>query len=152
MFELTLNESGDAELQLAFQLLELEFSDWRPEFRKIEPEFTIVIQTRFTQEGPGWLQLAHPEQKAKKFPGKTILRATDRLFLSFEKDDPGNISRIEELSAEFGSNVEYATDAAAKRPIIVISQKDDERFMSIAVAEKSRRIREIGFNVKSNGL
>lgn len=150
MFELQLQESGHADLQLAFELLELELVDWMPEFGKLEPESSIVIQTRFEQEGPGWLQLAPSTvaEKAKKYPGKTILRRTDALYHSFEKGQAGNIARIEPLSAEFGSNVDYGIYHQEKRPIIEISDQQEERFLFIALTEKSQRIRELGFEVR----
>lgn len=149
MFELQLNESGHAELQLAFQLLELELADWRHEFGMIEPESTVVIQTRFEQEGPGWLQLStvYAADKAKRYPGKTILRRTDALFHSFEKGQAGNVSRIEPLSAEFGSGIAYGIYHQDRRPVIQISGQDEERFLSVVIPAKSQRIREIGFDV-----
>lgn len=149
MFELQLNESGHKELQLAFQLLGLELADWRREFGMLEPEATVVIQTRFDQEGPGWLKLsdAYAAEKAIQFPGKTILRRTDALYHSFEKGGTGNVSRIEPMSAEFGSNIAYGIYHQEKRPIIQISERDEERFLSIAIPAKNERIREIGFDV-----
>lgn len=149
MAELTLTESGYAELQLAFELLALELADWHREFEKLEPESTVVIQTRFEQEGPGWLQLStvYAAQKAQAFPGKTILRREDNLFHSFEKGQTGNIARIGPVSAEFGSDISYGIYHQEKRPIIQISGQDEERFLSIALPEKSQRIRELGFEV-----
>lgn len=149
MFELRLQESGYAELQLAFQLVELELTDWRPEFEKIEPEFTVVIQTRFEQEGPGWAELTkvYATEKAKRYPGKTILRRTDNLFHSFEKGNAENIARIEPLSAEFGSSVSYGIFHQETRPIIQVGMDDEERMMGIVFSAKHDKIRELGFDV-----
>lgn len=149
MFELTLNTQGEKELLLAFQLAELEFQDWRNEFEKLEPAFTVVIHRRFEQEGPGWLELTrvYAAQKAKKYPGKTILRRTDKGYLSFAKGNEGNVSRIEPLSAEFGTAVGYMVYHQDKRPIIVTNGEDEAKFYQIMVTEKNARLRQIGFNV-----
>lgn len=150
MFELRLQESGHAELQLAFQKLEAEFRDWHTAFEKLEPESTVVIQRRFDQEGPGWLALTrvYAAQKEKQYPGKTILRRTDALYHSFEKGGAGNVTRIEALSAEFGSNVVYGFFHQDKRPIIQISEQDELRFLSVATTEKTERVRELGFQIQ----
>lgn len=148
MFALELNESGYAELQLAFQLAELEFRDWRSGLRKLEPESTIVIQRRFEQEGPGWLELTrvYAREKARKYPGKTILRRTDKGYLSFAKGNEGNIARIEPLSGEYGSAVGYLVYHQETRPIIQFSADDEERFFVILLEDKNTRLRELGFN------
>jgi hypothetical protein len=150
MFELSLNLQGAKELLLAFQLAELEFRDWRDEFRKLEPAFTIVIQRRFEQEGPGWLELTrvYAAQKSRKYPGKTILRRTDTGYLSFAKGNEGNVSRIEPLRAEFGTAIGYMIYHQDKRPIIAISGDDEQNFYQIMVTGKNERLRQIGFNVR----
>lgn len=147
MFELRLAESGHAELQAAFLRLQTEFANWRPELEKLAPESTVTIQRRFDQEGPGWLELTrtYAAQKAKKYPGKTILRREDHLYHSFEKDGEGNVTRIEALSGEYGSSIGYGIYHQKDRPIIQISEQDETRFISIVVGGKNERIRELGF-------
>src|ERR1051325_6389958 len=87
MWVLQIQPTGQAELQLGFQKLLAEFEDWHSQFELLEPESEIVMVRRFEQEGPGWLELkpATVAYKATHFPGKTILRRTDALFLSFQK-------------------------------------------------------------------
>lgn len=149
MFVLQIQERGYDELQLGFEKLLAEFQDWRPHFELLEPESTTVIQRRFDQEGPGWLELTtkYAAWKSRHYPGKTILRRTDRGYLSFQTGSDGNITRIEPLSAEFGSDVEYLAFHQDTRPIIQISDQDEERFLQVVIADKTERIKEIGFDV-----
>lgn len=149
MFILQLQESGSQDLQIAFTRLESEFSNWSEQFEKLEPQSTIVIQRRFEAEGPGWLELtpSYAAQKSKRYPGKTILRRTDNLFLSFESGNAGNITRIEPLSAEFGSSVAYGIYHQDSRPIIQISDQDEQRFLQVVIADKNERIRALGFEL-----
>jgi hypothetical protein len=149
MFILEIQEHGATELQLAFQRLEVEFQNWKPQFEKLEPESTTTIHRVFEQEGPGWLELrpSTVAQKSKHYPGKTILRRTDRLYLSFAKGNAGNIARIEALSAEFGSDIAYGIYHQDTRPIIRITDQDENRFIEIVVTDKNRRLQELGFTL-----
>ncbi len=57
-----------------------------------------------------WTPLSegYQERKSVAFPDKPILRATDRLFKSLtEQDAEGNIHRVSDQGAEFGSSVFY---------------------------------------------
>lgn len=149
MFPLQLQLVGDTDLMIGFTLLEAEFSNWSEQFEKLEPESTIAIQRVFEQEGPGWLALrpATAAYKAKRFPGKTILRRTDRGYLSFVSGNEGNVVRIAPLSAEFGSNVPYLSFHQETRPIIRITEQDEQHFLEIVLTDKAERIRELGFGV-----
>lgn len=149
MFVLQIQERGYAELQLGFEKLAAEFRDWRHQFELLEPESTFVIQRRFEEEGPGWLELTPVYAKAKerKYPGKTILRRTDALYLSFQSGNADNVVKITETNAEFGSLNAYGRFQPDARLIVDISEQDEERFLTVVLADKTERIREIGFDV-----
>jgi len=147
---LQFHESGAAGLVLSLQRLEAEFSDWKQQFEKLAPESTVTIQRVFEQEGPGWLALVrtYAAQKAKKYPGKTILRRTDKGYLSFAKDASGNVTRIEALWAEYGSAVSYLVFHQDTRTIIKIKDSPDEdRYLEIVARDKTENIRALGFTV-----
>lgn len=149
MFVLQLQQSGANKLLLTFDKLAAEFQDWRAQLELLEPESTIEIQTRFDQEGPGWLELTrvYAAQKAKNYPGKTILRRTDTLYLSFEKGNADNFVRIGPLSAEFGSKNPYGVFQPDTRLIVQISDQGEERMLKIVTADKSDKFRTLGFDV-----
>lgn len=149
MFVLQIQEHGYSELQLGFEKLAAEFQDWRHQFELLEPESTLVIERRFEQEGPGWLELtaAYAKAKDQKYPGKTILRRTDALYLSFESGNADNVMKITPLGAEFGSQNDYGGYQPDSRLIVDINNQDEERFLTLVLADKTERIRELGFDV-----
>jgi hypothetical protein len=149
MFVLQIQERGYAELQLSFEKLTAELQDWRRQLELLEPESTVVIQRRFEQEGPEWLELtpAYAAEKERKYPGKTILRRTDALYLSFQKDNADNFVQIRPLDAAFGSQNPYGGFQPNTRLIVDINDQDEERFLTVVIADKTERIRELGFDV-----
>lgn len=149
MFALELKESGAQDFQLALVGAEKVLSDWRPAFQKLAPQSAIMIHTVFEQEGPGWLELKPStlKEKEKHFPGKTILRRTDRLYHSFEEGAADNVTRLEELTAEFGSAVPYGIYHQETRPIIHITPGDELQLVVIAVHEQNQRLEALGWKV-----
>jgi hypothetical protein len=150
MFVFQIQQTGQTELQIGFQKLLDEFQDWHSQFELLEPESEIVMVRRFEQEGPGWLELkpATVAYKAQHFPGKTILRRTDALFLSFQKGNADNFVKIDALSAEFGSTNPYGRFQPNTRLIVDISDSDEERFLQVATIDKTERFRELGFDIQ----
>ena len=79
-----------------------------PLFERYGEEF-YAQETRLFAEAP-WTPLseAYKTRKSVAFPDKPILRATDRLFKSLtEEKAEGNIHRVSDRGAEFGSSVFY---------------------------------------------
>lgn len=150
MFVLQITETGAQDLQIAFTLLEAEFANWSEQFEKLEPESAIVLQRRFEDEGPGWLELTprYAAWKSKHFPGKTILRRTDAGFLSFATGNVGNVTRIAPLKAEFGSDIEYLAFQPESRLIVEITDQNEEKFLQVVITDKTERIRELGFEIQ----
>lgn len=93
------------------------------------------------------LTRVYAAQKAKNYPGKTILRRTDTLYLSFEKGNADNFVRIGPLSAEFGSKNPYGVFQPDTRLIVQISDQGEERMLKIVTADKSDKFRTLGFDV-----
>lgn len=65
---------------------------------------------RFAKEGPGWTALSprYADWKARRYPGKGILRASDRLYKSLTGDSPDAIRKATDKGMQFGSSVPYA--------------------------------------------
>jgi phage gpG-like protein len=94
-------------------------TDWRPFFREyVAPAFFDLVRFNVEKQGRlvgGWAALspAYAAWKARHYPGKTILRRTDRLYgsLAFANGQPGpeGVFRTPSLTtAEMGTAVPYA--------------------------------------------
>lgn len=109
---------GFERVQVSLQRFGESIRDWRPFWRDyFAPWFYRQIERNFELEGRlagGWapLEERYAAWKAAHFPGKTILRRTDRLFnsLRFEGGQPGpeGIFRDGHESLEVGTSVPYA--------------------------------------------
>lgn len=149
MITLTIHITGETQLQAAFVSLGQAFSDFSPILEKIGDEGEKIQKQRFEAEGPGWTRLTprYAAQKARKYPGKTILRREDTLYLSFQKGNTGNVRRITATEGEFGTSVSYAIFHQKSRPIIDMTSEHEARFITIAYREMNERIRELGFDL-----
>jgi hypothetical protein len=147
MFVLQIQQTGANELIATLGAAAAEFGDWSKQFEKLEPEATIQVQQKFDQEGPGWMPLepGYAAFKAKHYPGKTILRRTDALYHSFESGATGNVTRIQPMTAEFGSNL-YGIYHQTRRPIINITGSDEDRFIHIVMTDKAERFIDLGLS------
>lgn len=149
MIPLTIHLVGETLLQAAFVQLVAAFSDFSPVFERIGDEGERIQKQRFEAEGPGWTRLTprYAAQKARRYPGKTILRREDILFLSFQKGNAGNVRRISATEGEFGSSIFYAVFHQKTRPIIDMTSEHEARFINIAYREMNERIRQLGFDL-----
>lgn len=106
--------------------------DLTPAFEKWGDDVAEEVRLNFASDGArfghAWAALS-PEYaawKATHFPGKTILRRTDKLFDSVTKR-PFAIERIGTHQAEFGTDVDYAkyhktgTDKMPSRPFLELT-------------------------------
>jgi hypothetical protein len=150
MFVLQLQESGANGLLQALDRAQQEFSDWSKELEKLAPESTAIVHSDFDAEFPGSPSLnpAYEARKAKEFPGKTKLRRTDAFYLSFDKDQPGNITRISPLSGEYGSDVFYGAFHQDRFHVINITDAREDKLMMIAVTSKNERLIDLGFQLQ----
>lgn len=146
---------GGNEALAAFVALEKVYTDLSPVFESVVDEVGRDIHRRFESAGPGWPALARSTEasKARKGGGPTrILIDTGTLMGSFEKDAPGNITRISPRDAEFGSNVFYGVfhqegRRVPKRTIIEITGEQEAKYSRIAADVQSERIARLGFQV-----
>lgn len=65
---------------------------------------------RFAAQGPGWEGLSprYAEWKASRYPGKGILRASDKFYDSLTKEGGDAIRKATAKGMQFGSKVPYA--------------------------------------------
>lgn len=155
MFTATAEVQGDKALGISFQKLADIFRDYTSVFEKIAPRFYGIIRRKFQQEGPGWQALspAYAARKAEIYGNKTILRATDALYNSFQPGAAGNVQRISPTSAEYGTNVSYAvfhqfgTSRMPARSVIEITPQHELQLAHIAIRDLNEKIKQLGFGV-----
>lgn len=87
--------------------------DWRPAFEVLRGRFLELERRQFATEGGysgGWAPLspAYAAWKAKRYPGKPILRRTDDLFLFRSLTVGPEIAIIEPQRLTLGTAVRYA--------------------------------------------
>lgn len=89
-------------------------SDWRPFWRDAAaPKFFADVQRNFETQGAyvgGWQALSprYAAWKARHYPNKPILQRKGELLASMTPGAPGNVLRITEKAAEFGTSVSHA--------------------------------------------
>lgn len=134
------------------QRLERKFQTFRKLFEKFGDEFYEAEKRTFASAPWVPLSAKYAAQKRKKYGGKPILRATDKLYSSFtRKGAEGNVNRIRINEAEFGSSVSYArfhqfgTGKMPARPPLALTDQDFQKFDSIAEKHLAEMIRESGF-------
>jgi phage gpG-like protein len=105
---------GDQRADVAVSRLGQFIRDWRPFWRDYAaPKFFADVQRNFETQGAyvgGWQPLStrYAAWKAKHFPGKPILVRRGALKASLEQGGAGNVSRVTEKAAEFGTSIGYA--------------------------------------------
>jgi hypothetical protein len=123
----------------------------KPLWEAIGDEFRTE-ESRLFDAAP-WTPLSgtHAEQKRKEFGDKPILRATDVLYKSMtEENAPGNVNRISDDSAEFGSSDfkarihQSGTNRLPARPVLV--EFDPDRAATLAGAHLLEILANAGFN------
>lgn len=125
--------------------------DLRPVFGAIGDDVRAA-EVRLFAEAP-WTPLSesYAEQKAREFGDKPTMRATDVLYKSLtEEGAPGNVNRVDEDSAEFGSSNPLAkihqagTDVLPARPVLV--ELNPDRAVTLAGEYVQDLIESAGFN------
>lgn len=109
----------------------------RPLWEQFGEEFYRQETDHFNRADFVPLSPTYAERKREQFGDKPILRATDALFLSFtQQGAEGNIHRINDLDAEFGSSDfkailhQEGTSRMPARP--PQAEPDEDRYESIA--------------------
>lgn len=102
---------GDVQVDRTLARFEHAPEDLRPVWRVLRERFLVAERRQFATQGAygsgGWTPLSpvYAAWKARHFPGKTILRRTDELFLSLTQGP--QISIMEPRQAIFGSSVDH---------------------------------------------
>lgn len=108
--------------------MEKRAKDFRPVLRWAKRELEKANEKNFSASGlpvGGWapLDARYAQWKSTNFPGRPIMEASGRLRDSLTRLD-GPVNKIRLMSAEFGTDVEYAkfhqygTTRMAKRQIV----------------------------------
>lgn len=123
----------------------------KPLWEKFGKEFYAEEKALFNAAPWKPLSPAYAPQKARRFPGKGMLRATDTLFKSLtEQGAAGNVSRINNQEAEFGSNIDYGlfhqfgTSRMPARP--PLAEPEIDRYDTIAGSYLFEIVKNAGFN------
>ena len=128
----------------------LRFTKDAQDFRVIAPALLVtirqIVREQFAAQGRGvignWKKLSidYAKAKEKKYPGKTILRASDKLFDSLISRTNYSIVSIRKSELIYGTNVPYAafhedgTRKMTRRPIFDLRETDRERLIKAAQA------------------
>lgn len=112
------------------------------------PEIIKEIAIIFASEGYGqWPPLSpkYAAQKAKRYPGKKMLRATDAYFrASTKKDAPGNITHYTKDYMEYGADLSYF-ESLVGFPYPIVHEKGSSKHPQRSVyelAENSENLQE----------
>lgn len=125
---------------------------YRIEVEQFESEGTRGASGRFTALSP-----AYAKFKAVKFPGKTILRATDTLFDSLTNPNaPGSVFRPEQSQLTLGTSVPYGvfhqrgTRRMPRRPPISMSEDQKRQIQKAIQIGLVQFMRRQGFSILEN--
>lgn len=112
-------DAGVAEHLMA--QMEARARDMRPAWRRIIADFVAMERQQFATQGSltgGWDPLT-PEYaawKAEHYPGKPIMRRTDRLWASLTEGP--QVREEHARSLRLGTTVPYAEASSKKRPVV----------------------------------
>lgn len=136
---------GLEKLLSGFTTFERGLTRLRGLFEKFGQEF-YSQETKLFALAP-WKPLtpAYAKRKRAQYGDKPILRATDRLWRSLtQKASDGNVHRISDDSAEFGSAVPYGVFHHESRP--PLAEPDEERYATIAGEYAAQLAEQAGFS------
>lgn len=149
---------GVTQLDRALSRLSARASNLSVPFEKVGEDLRDQLKERFDAEGYGWQKLStrYAARKAKQFPGKTILRRTDRMYNSLvRKNAPGNVSQVRAMDAAFGTSVSYArhhqtgTGQMSAREIFRLREQDKRQITKTLHTYLMMRAQEIGFEARA---
>lgn len=146
MITVTIDLVGLEKVSAGFGLLESRFTRLAPLMELFGKEFYAEESSWF--ESAPWTPLK-PEteaRKAKLYGGPSrILVATGTLLGSLTKQGAaGNVHRVSDDGAEFGSSVSYGIfHVPTRNPL---AEPDEERYATIAGEYAAETIREAGFS------
>lgn len=134
-----------------FAALDREIQTLKPLWERFGKEFYSQETSLF--EAQPWTPLspAYAEKKREIYGDKPILRATDALFESLtQQGATGNIHRVNDLDAEFGSNdlkaMLHFTGTSRMPARNPLAEPDVDKYETIAGQYLGEMISKSGFN------
>lgn len=124
--------TGPDDWILSVRRMERRMADFTPAWDRLKPHWIGLTRRVFDAQGlpHRWRQLSERYRawKARHFPGKTILRRTDRLYRSLT-GGPGMVWRSRKHSLQYGSKYftfvfhQRGTSRLPRRQMIVLTQQ-----------------------------
>lgn len=145
MITITITTQGFPEANANLVKLEGQLSSLKPLWEKLGEEFYGQEKALFEAQPWKPLSPAYAKRKRAKFGDKPILVATGLLLGSLtKKGAEGNVHRVSDLDAEFGSAVPYGIFHQDSRP--PIGEPKVEEYRTIAAEYMVEAVRNSGFN------
>jgi phage gpG-like protein len=141
---LTIGIQGDKQFDALLGSAKKRIDDWRPFWAQIRNFLVGVMKDQFSSEGARaqkWepLSARYAAWKARNYPGKTILRLTDRLYRSLTNISSSDmVFETQEKSMLFGTRVPYAAkhqlgeDRIKQRRILSLTNQDRADIVGLA--------------------
>lgn len=134
-----------------FRHIRIGIETLKPLWKQFESQFHAEESDLFSRAPWAPLSEGYAEQKRKQYGNKPILQATGTLLRSLtESKSRGNISRIDDLHAEFGSSIPYGifhqlgTSVMPERP--PLADPDERIYQTIAGRYLDGLMSSAGFN------
>lgn len=112
MIDFGIELEGSVALEKRLDQLRANASDLRPAFERIRDDFRRMMERTFSSEGGSnasgkWKPLSpgYAAWKARHYPGKTILRLSDKMRDALTGEGEGAIEEITEGSLTLGADV-----------------------------------------------
>lgn len=131
------------------------FSNGVSDFRIVAPTILTTLRSivadQFATQGRGlWRPLSkrYAAQKAQKYPGKTVLRRTDRMYDSLVKRTASSIVSINKNELTYGTSVPFAsfhqtgTRKMPARKIIALTEGDKDKIIKAVQARLVKLTKE----------
>lgn len=143
--------AGFARVESAFVRLDREIGALKPLWERFQREFQAEETALFEAAPFAPLSPDYAQQKERRFPGSPVLQATQTLLKSLTQDNAeGSVRRIDDLEAEFGSEVfygifhQFGTGRMPARP--PLAEPEVDRYQTIAGEYVEELISKAGFN------
>jgi phage gpG-like protein len=152
---------GQPAIDRAFTRLRARFDDFSQVFEKLGADVREILKQQFDAQGrpQPWVPLSpvYAAWKAQHYPGKTILRRTDRLYEALtRKGFTDNVSVIEPTQAFFGAEGlagrigyyhQLGTRRMPQRRIFDLTE-EDKRMLTKTIHEEMVKLgAELGFGL-----
>lgn len=151
MIQLHADIANLPQVDAKFAALDREISTLKPLWERFGTEFYSQESALFDAQPWAPLSPAYAAKKQEIYGDKPILRATDALFKSFtEQGATGNIHRVNDLDAEFGSNDPKAmfhfTGTSRMPQRNPLAEPDVDKYETIAGEYLGEMVSKAGFN------